>query len=162
MIAANSNMAGDAFTGDACCDYVTVTVGDQLFGLPIEEVHDVFIVTTITHVPLAPSEVVGLINLRGRIVTALCLRRRLGLPARAPTAETMAVGIEHDCESYGLLVDGVGEVLRLSAGSREPTPVHLAPRWARLSRGVHRLDDRLLIVLDIEGVLALGGDDQAA
>jgi purine-binding chemotaxis protein CheW len=162
MIAANSNGSPAAAMADESCDYVTVTVGEQLFGLPIEQVHDVFIPTLITMVPLAPAEIVGLLNLRGRIVTALCLRRRLGLPPRADSDEAMAVGLEFGTESYGLLVDSVGEVLRLAAGSREPTPMHLDQRWSRLSRGVHRLDGKLLIVLDVAGVLALDAADIAA
>jgi purine-binding chemotaxis protein CheW len=162
MMAANMNLSSASAGGEESCDYVTVTVGEQLFGLPIEQVHDVFIPTMITTVPLAPPEIVGLLNLRGRIVTALCLRRRLGLPPRPDAAETMAVGLEFGTESYGLLVDGVGEVMRLVAGSREPTPVHLDQGWSRLSRGVHRLDGKLLIVLDVAGVLALDGVDQAA
>ena len=114
MIAANSNAAHDRAGSDDSCEYVTVTVGDQLFGLPIERIHDVFIPTSMTPVPLAPPEIVGLLNLRGRVVTALCVRKRLGMPAREAGAEAMAVGLEYNGESYGLLVDSVGEVLRLS------------------------------------------------
>ena len=74
----------------------------------------------------------------------------------------MAVGLERAGESYGLLVDQVGEVLRLSVDSREPNPVHLDPRWARLSRGVYRLDGQLLIVLDVDAVLSLDAEARAA
>ncbi|MBT2856498.1 chemotaxis protein CheW, partial [Staphylococcus coagulans] len=76
MQAANANGAETGPTDD----YVTVFVGDTLFGLAIERVHDVFVPSGVTPVPLAPSEIVGLLNLRGRVVTAVCLRRRLGLP----------------------------------------------------------------------------------
>jgi purine-binding chemotaxis protein CheW len=161
MIAANNNHAVETAADDSC-EYVTVTVGEQLFGLPIERIHDVFIPTSITPVPLAPPEIVGLLNLRGRVVTALCVRRRLGMPSRDANAEMMAVGLDYHGESYGLLVDSVGEVLRLSVDSRQPNPVHLDQRWANLSRGVHRLDNRLLVVLDIDGVLALSARDKAA
>jgi len=81
-------------------EYVTVTVADQMFGLPIDQVHDVFIANSLTAVPLAPREIVGLLNLRGRVVTAICLRRRLGLPDRQKSAAEMAVGLEHQSESY--------------------------------------------------------------
>jgi purine-binding chemotaxis protein CheW len=161
MMAANSNIETEAAIEDSC-EYVTVTVGEQLFGLPIERIHDVFIPTSITPVPLAPPEIVGLLNLRGRVVTALCVRRRLGMQPRESDAEAMAVGLEYNGESYGLLVDSVGEVLRLPVDSRQPNPVHLDPRWANLSRGVHRLDNKLLVVLDIDGVLALETHDKAA
>ena len=68
-------------TSEQFVEYVTVTIGDQLFGLPISRVQDVFIPDRLTRVPLAPPEVAGVLNLRGRIVTAIDMRRRLGLPA---------------------------------------------------------------------------------
>jgi purine-binding chemotaxis protein CheW len=113
-------------------------------------------------VPLAPREIIGLLNLRGRVVTAMCMRRRLGLPNRSTTEREMAVGLEHHGESYGLLVDSVGEVMKLAPDTRESNPVHMDRRWAKLSRGVHRLEDNLLVVLDVDAVLALGADAQAA
>ena len=164
MIAANSNglaAAEMALPGDAE-EYVTVVVADQMFGLPIDRVHDVFIASSLTAVPLAPREIVGLLNLRGRVVTAICLRRRLGLPDCAQAARDMAVGLEHQGESYGLLVDSVGEVMKLSAESREPAPVHMDERWTKLARGVHRLDDKLLIILDVDAVLSFGVEARAA
>ena len=90
-------------------EYVTATVGGQLFGLPISRVQDVFAPDRLTRVPLAPPEIAGLLNLRGRIVTAIDLRRRLGLEALAGNAPRMAVGVEWKGESYGLLIDVIGE-----------------------------------------------------
>src|SRR5581483_8169565 len=92
-------------------EYVTATIGEQLFGLPIRRVQDVFMPERVTRVPLAPPEIAGVLNMRGRIVTLIDLRRRLGLPARAQTADVMAIGVELRGESYGLLIDAVGEVL---------------------------------------------------
>jgi purine-binding chemotaxis protein CheW len=134
-------------------EYVTVLVNDQMFGLPIDRVHDVFIATSLTQVPLAPSQIRGLLNLRGRVVTALCLRRRLGLADADALQENMAVGLEHHGESFGLMVDSVGEVMKLTPATQEPNPVHLDPAWVKLSKGVHRLQERLLIILDVEAVL---------
>jgi purine-binding chemotaxis protein CheW len=161
MIAANSNTLPDAHPLATEDEYVTVMVADQIFGLPIDRVHDVFIASAVTGVPLAPKEIVGLLNLRGRVVTAMCLRRRLGLP-EAESGREMAVGLEHQGESYGVLVDQVGEVMKLSSESREPNPVHMDARWVRLSRGVHRLNGQLLIVLDVDAVLDLDGEARAA
>jgi purine-binding chemotaxis protein CheW len=161
MIAANSNAEPTAKMHGIADEYVTVMVADQMFGLPIDRVHDVFIASAVTGVPLAPREIVGLLNLRGRVVTAMCLRRRLGLPEGASGRE-MAVGLEHHGESYGVLVDQVGEVMKLSPETREPNPVHMDPRWVRLSRGVHRLENQLLIILDVDAVLALDADVRAA
>ncbi len=154
MIAATESSApGDAADLEAC-EYVTVTVADQMFGLAIDRVHDVFIASALTTVPLAPPEIVGLLNLRGRVVTAMCLRRRLGLPDREGGRREMAVGLEHQ--------DEIGEVMKLSPSSHEPNPVHLDERWIGLSRGVHRLEHGLLIILDIDAVLAFGAEARAA
>lgn len=151
MQAANANAAAPGPS-----DFVTVFVDDTLFGLAIEGVHDVFVPTGITSVPLAPREIVGLINLRGRVVTALCLRRRLGLPDRGPGAACMAIGLEQGSETFALVTDGVGEVLKLGADTCEPVPINLDPRWRDLARAVHRLDGRLLVILDIGALLAFG------
>ena len=91
-----------------------MTIGDHLFGLPIFRVQDVFVPDRLTRVPLAPPEVAGILNLRGRVVTAIDMRSRLDLGARAKDAPVMAIGIELKGESYGLLVDSVGEVMPLA------------------------------------------------
>ncbi|MEE7455363.1 chemotaxis protein CheW [Methylorubrum populi] len=151
MQAANANTVATDTT-----DYVTVFVGETMFGLTIDRVHDVFVPAGITPVPLAPKEIVGLLNLRGRVVTALCLRRRLGIPAREAGAAEMAIGLEQAGETFALIVDGVGEVLKLGADTQEPVPINLDARWRDISLGVHRLDGRLLVILDVDALLAFG------
>jgi purine-binding chemotaxis protein CheW len=143
-------------------EYVTATVGGQLFGLPISRVQDVFKPEGLTRVPLAAPEIAGLLNLRGRIVTVVDLRRRLDFEAQDRGGAPLAVGIEHKGESYGLLIETIGEVLKLAATGRENNPVNLDPRLARVSAGVHRLDGRLLVVLDVDRVLDVGLIAQAA
>jgi purine-binding chemotaxis protein CheW len=133
--------------------FVTVTTAGQLFGLKLERVRDVFVPQALSSVPLAPQEVAGLLNLRGRIVTALDLRRRLGLPPQEEGKPTIAVGIEDRGELYGLIADKVGDVLWLQASQYEAAPANLDPRWAKVCAGVYRLDDRLLVVLDVDKVL---------
>ncbi|MEW6450526.1 MAG: chemotaxis protein CheW [Pseudomonadota bacterium] len=134
-------------------EYVTVTIGAQLFGLPISRVQDVFAPDRLTKVPLAPPEVAGILNLRGRIVTAIEMRSRLDMGPRAPGQPVMAIGIELKGESYGLLVDAVGEVMKFRTDACEPRPANLDERLARLSSGVVRLDGQLLVVLDVDRVL---------
>lgn len=135
-------------------DYVTIILADQLFGLPIRRVHDVFLTNSITAVPLAPPQIVGLLNLRGRVVTAISLRQRLGMPPAAPSGTgQMALGIEDSVEAYALIVDKIGEVLKLDASTLETNPVHLDPAWAQVSSGVHRLDGRIMVILDVDAVL---------
>jgi purine-binding chemotaxis protein CheW len=142
--------------------YVTFTLDGQMFGLPIACVQEVFRPTRITGVPLAAAQIAGVLNLRGRIVTAIDMRSRLDLPARNKQQTPMAIGIESGSESFGLLVDAVGEVLKLPDGEREPNPVNLDRKLARVSAGVYRLDGQLLVVLDIDRVLDLFAEAAAA
>ena len=143
-------------------EYVTATIGSQLFGLPIGRVQDVFMPERVTQVPLAPPEIAGVLNMRGRIVTLIDLRIRLGLPVRKDAVEVMAIGVETRGESYGLLIDAVGEVLKLDDNAREPNPVNLDPELARVSVGIHRLDGQLLMLLDVDRVLEIGPRAAAA
>ena len=136
--------------------YVTAMIDGQLFGLPIVRVQDVFIPERLTRVPLAPPEIVGVLNLRGRIVTLIDLRRRFGLGERKEGQDVMAIGVESRGESYGLLIDRVGGVVELEGVAREPNPVNLDQRLAQMSSGIYRLDDQLLVVVDVDRVLDIG------
>ena len=136
--------------------YVTAMIDGQLFGLPIVRVQDVFIPERLTRVPLAPREIVGVLNLRGRIVTLIDLRRRFGLGERKEGEDVMAIGVESRGESYGLLIDRVGEVVELDGVAREPNPVNLDQRLAQMSSSIYRLDDQLLVVVDVDRVLDIG------
>jgi purine-binding chemotaxis protein CheW len=143
-------------------EYVTVMIGGQLFGLPISRVQDVFMPDRVTRVPLSAPEIAGVLNLRGRIVTAIDMRRRLGLPPRTDEKPSMAVGIEMKGESYGLLIDSVGEVMKLGDATREPNPVNLDARLGRVSGGVHRLEGQLMVILDVDYVLNNASESLAA
>jgi len=134
-------------------DYITVLIADQSFGIPVNLVQDVFMPQSVTRVPLAPKEVAGVLNLRGRILTAIDMRSSLGLPPRDTGKTPMAVGIEKNGEAYGLFIDQVGEVLSLNREDCEPNPANLDPRWRKVSRGVYRLDGNLLVVLDVDRIL---------
>jgi purine-binding chemotaxis protein CheW len=143
-------------------EYVTATIGGQLFGMPIQRVQDVFMPERLTRVPLAPPEIAGVLNLRGRIVTLIDMRDRLGLQQRTGDAPMMAVGVELAGESYGLLIDAIGEVLKLDDAGREANPINLDPRLARVSAGIHRLEGQLLMLLDVDRVLDIGTKSIAA
>ena len=143
-------------------EVVTFTIAGQLFGLSIARVQDVFKPTRITRVPLAGAEIAGVLNLRGRIMTAIDMRRRLDAKRHDTSDAPMAIGIETKGESFGLLVDAVGEVLKLPQADREPNPVNLDRKLAALSAGVYRLDAQLLIALDVDRVLDLRGEAAAA
>ncbi len=142
---------------------MTALIGDQLFGLPISRVQDVFMPDRLTRVPLAPPEIAGVLNLRGRIVTAIDMRSRLGsAQARRRPAGRWRSESNINGESYGLLIDTIGEVLKVADDTREANPVNLDVRLARVSAGVHQLDGQLLVVLDVDRVLDKGAEAMAA
>ena len=143
-------------------EFVTFTTAGQLFGVPIGRVQDVFKPARITRVPLASAEIAGVLNLRGRIVTMVNLRRRLDLEKSESDRPSIAIGIEAKGESFGLLVDAVGEVLKLSTAERGSVPVNLDGKLAAVSAGVYRLDGQLLVVLDIDRVLDVRAEEAAA
>ncbi len=144
-----------AETGGEAHTFVTLTLADQLCGVPVLAVRDILAEQTITRIPLAPPEIAGSLNLRGRIVTAIDLRRRLNLPPAPAGLARMSVVAEQGGELYALLVDQVSEVLRLPAAACEANPPTLAPDWAAYSAAIYRLQGRLLVVLDVAQLLAL-------
>ena len=142
-------------------EFVTIMVGEQLCGIDVLKVRDILRPQKITQVPLASREVAGLLNLRGRIVTAINLRGRLGLDADNSGGEGMSVVIERRGELYSLAVDSVGEVLRLSSDAFERNPATLDQIWRQYSQGVYRLEEGLLVVLDDDSLLDYGGQAAA-
>jgi purine-binding chemotaxis protein CheW len=158
----NAGARGVRLAGEgASRDYVTIYIADQLFGIPVLQVQDVLGPQRITRVPLAPVEVAGSLNLRGRIVTAIDLRRRLHLSPREGV-KSMSVVVDLKGELYSLLVDNVGEVLSLSAATFEVNPATLDPTWREVSVGIHRLEGSLIIILDVARLLDFSGNVSAA
>ena len=146
----------DTVTDEADHVFVTLTVADQLCGVPVLAVRDILGERKITRIPLAPREIAGSLNLRGRIVTAIDLRECLHLEPAPVGQPRMSVVADQGGELYALLVDQVSEVLSLKASAFERNPPTLPPAWAQFSTGIYRLDGRLLVVLDIARLLALG------
>lgn len=143
-------------------DFVTIKLGGQTLGIPVLAVHDVLNAQQITKIPLSPDWVQGVLNLRGRIVTAIDLRRRLGLPPLEDDKKSMSVVVEHGEEPYSLQIDTVGEVLSLDDQLFERNPVTLDPRWRDVSRGIYRLEGELLPILDVDRLLAFESNGKAA
>lgn len=134
--------------------FVTIRLGGQLFGLPIDRVQDVFMPDNFTFVPLARSEIAGVLNLRGRILTAIDLSMVFNVTAVNETnAERPAVSVIFANESYGLLTDTIGEVVTLTDNDVEPNPVNLDAEWARVSVGTYRLETELLVILDVDTLI---------
>ena len=135
---------------DARC--FTVIVDGRTYGIAVEAIHTVFEIVAVTKVPLAPYQILGLVNLRGKIVTAVSLRRRLRNERHAEDASKLAVGIDHRGESFALVVDAVGDVLTLDRGSQIEIPPHLGDAAAKIV-SVHRLDGLILPILDLDWIL---------
>lgn len=148
----NETISAIDIDGMTQCELVTMVVAEQLVGIPVSTVQDILGPQRITSVPMSSREVAGVLNLRGRIVTAIDLRSRLGMsPIERPT-DSMSVVIEHESELYSLLIDEVGEVLSPPADRFERDVVALTPAWREVSFGIYRLDDRLLVQLDVARV----------
>ena len=214
----------NAVGGEDTTEFVTFNIAGQLFGIPVLIVQDILLPESIASIPLAPPEVRGSINLRGRIVTVIDVRIRLGLERRAINAEDkssalisneqdsakqdtakqdsakqddgeqdsakqdsdeetentslsaddsaveaevpaedakrkkisdhmMAVTVEHHNELYTLLVDSVGDVIPLSKKDYEGNPGTLDPVWREFAGGVYRLENKLMVVLDVDRLL---------
>lgn len=142
-------------------EFVTMFIDGQMFGIPVLMVRDVLGPQRITRIPLAPPEVAGSLNLRGRIVTVIDVRMRLGLQRRADEAEerSMSVVVDLRGELYSLKVDSVGEVLSLPSASFERNPPTLDALWREFSTGIYRLQDKLLVILDVLRLLDFNRSD---
>ncbi len=138
-------------------DFVTFFIDKQLFGIPVLQVQDILTPDSIASIPLAPPEVAGSINLRGRIVTVIDVRTRLGLPKREEGDMGMGVTVEHVNDLYTFLVDKVGEVLSMQDDDFEKNPNTLDPLWRDFANGVYRLEGRLMVILDVDKLLAFKG-----
>jgi purine-binding chemotaxis protein CheW len=133
--------------------YCTFYVDGLCFGVEVRKVQEVIRFQKVTNVPLAKSEVAGLINLRGQIVAAIDLRKRLQLGERSADQSPMNVILRSDQGVVSLLVDEIGDVLETEEEMFEEAPDTLAESARELIRGVFKLPDRLLVVLDSEKVV---------
>jgi purine-binding chemotaxis protein CheW len=135
--------------------FCTFLLGGQHFGVDVLRVQEVIRPQEMTRVPLAPAVVRGLINLRGQIVTAIDLRRRLELPDRPAGQQPVNVVVQTDDGAVSLLVDEIGDVLEVPADAFEPPPETLRGAARELIRGAYKLDCRLLLILDTDRAVDL-------
>ena len=136
-------------------DFLTFTIADHQFGIPVDCLQDIFMPESLTPVPLADETIGGVLNLRGCIVTMINTQKALGLDTQVESSAQMAIRIVHNDESFGLLVDMVGDVLSLTDDLFEDNPRHLDPQWQSLTHGIYRLNDALMVVLDVHELLNL-------
>lgn len=152
-VVSSAGMGMLAPASSASQSFVTMRVAGQLFGASVMMVQDVLRIQQIAPIPLAPREIAGSLNLRGRIVTVIDMRQRLGLPPLEDPRTVMHVVVQYNEELCSLMVDCVGDVLNLSLAQIEKSPANLEPLWREISAGVHRLDSELLVLLDIQSIL---------
>lgn len=143
-------------TRDATRQLCTFTLGDLSFGVDVKNVQEVIRYQAMTGVPLAPPTIRGLINLRGQIVTAIDMRARLGLPERQE-ALPMNVVVRSADGVVSLLVDEIGDVLRVEEGTFERPPETMSGTFRELVQGVYKLERQLLLLLDVEKITNVGG-----
>jgi purine-binding chemotaxis protein CheW len=148
------NTAAPVILSGQASDLVTFYLGEQLFGVPVLQVQDVLSAQKVARVPLAPPQVSGSINLRGRIAVTINVRCCLNLPANN-NAASMFVVVQQKGELYSLMVDRVGDVMSLPQSDFEPNPINLDPQWLCVAGGIFRLPKQLLVVLDITRLLDL-------
>lgn len=137
--------------------FCTFYAGRQFFGVPVQHVQEVIRYQEMTRVPLAPEAIRGLINLRGQIVTAIDLRRCLGMPERPAGDLPMNVVVRTSDGAISLLVDEIGDVLDLDPNTFERPPETLHGSVRTAIRGVYKLPGQLLLEIDIVHAVAAGG-----
>jgi purine-binding chemotaxis protein CheW len=131
--------------------YFSVFANGEAFGLSVLHAQTIFRITSVTPIPLGPIDIIGLVNLRGRIVTAVSLRRRLGLPFDE-VKNSLAIGIEHKGENFALIVDEVGDVLSLDASMKVQIPAHFDPARSRFMAGLYKVGNILIPALNINAL----------
>jgi purine-binding chemotaxis protein CheW len=128
-------------------------VGRETYGVPITSLHEIVRVPEVTAVPDAPAYMEGVINLRGKIVSVLDLRKRLGEPAIEPTRSNRILVVEHKGKLSGLIVDSASEVLKIPAADVEPSPTESLSGGLNCVTGLGKYQGRLIVMLDMAKLL---------
>lgn len=152
---ADNNSAVAGAVGDELLQLVSFHIGPEEFGVDITKVQEINRMVDITKVPQAPAYVEGVINLRGKVIPIIDLRKRLGVPLKEHDKNTRIVVVDIDQQVMGMIVDSVSEVLRIPVSTIEPPPDIATGVNSDYIQGVAKLEDRLLIFLDLRHVIDL-------
>ncbi|MDQ6969733.1 MAG: chemotaxis protein CheW [Mariprofundus sp.] len=139
----------------AATEILTCRVGDQWLGFQVRQVREVVAPQTCTAMPLSADAVMGLINLRGRVITQLDVRKVVGLPDRESDVYRVAIVETLSGEDFGLVMDEVGEVIDLDPELYEKTPKTLDRIWQDVSEGVLKQDERVVVLVNVERFIAM-------
>jgi purine-binding chemotaxis protein CheW len=142
--------------------FASFFVDNLLFGVEVLRVQEVLRYQEMTSVPRAPEVIEGLINLRGQIVTAIDMRRRLGLPSRGEGRSPMNIVVRAEDGAVSLLVDEIGDVVEVEEAAFEAAPENVDARIRDLTTGMYKLKDRLLLILDTRKAIEVNGGGDAA
>lgn len=149
-----SATTADNVHGDAnLLQLVTFKIADEEFGVEILAVQEIIRIMQITTVPRAPAFIEGVINLRGKVIPVIDMRKRFGLPVVERDSQTRIIVMEFNQKIVGFLVDAVSEVLRIPADTVEAPPPVVAGIGSEYIKGVGKLNDRLLILMDLDSLL---------
>lgn len=133
--------------------YVTMRIGHQIFGISVNNVRDILAPQKVNYIPLARKEVIGSLNLRGRIITALDIRVLLDIHDPFDINKNMCVVVEHNQEFYSLLVDSIGDVVSIFSEDLKKNPDNLSEIWQDISLGIYPEEGRLIVILDIDKII---------
>ena len=150
----NENSSNKVTAGDDVLQWVTYKLGDETYGINVMQVQEVLRYTEIAPVPGAPDYVLGIINLRGNVVTVIDTRSRFGLPSSDISDNSRIVIIESDDQVVGIMVDSVAEVVYLKASEIDSAPNVGTEESAKFIQGVSNRDGQLLILVDLNKLLS--------
>ena len=138
------------------CQLVVFTIGDEEFGVDISQVREIVRLVAITYLPKAPGFIEGVVNLRGQVLAVIDLAKRLGISSKPRGETTRIIVVEVADNTVGMIVDSVSEVLRLSSEFVEEVPSLIDTEVPEhYLRGVGKLKDRPLVLLDLKNILTL-------
>ncbi len=156
---ARENTANNEINSDPVTEWVTFLLDNEKYGVNVMEVREVLKNTDLAPVPGAPGFVLGIINLRGNVVTVMDTRKRFGLPPAETTDATRIVIIEREDQTVGMMVDGVAEVVDLPESQIEIAPNVGNDQSAKYIQGVSKQGDELLILVDLDKLLTVEGQE---
>lgn len=133
--------------------YTTIAIANHIFAIDVKYVRDVFFADKLTNIPLVPGEIHGALNLRGRVLVALNMRKILNLESHSLPSKIMSVVIEYKEELYSFVVDNVCEVIEFSANNIIDTKENIPENWHNITTGIFPDKNKLITILDIEGII---------